>query len=175
MIKTPGKLLPMRIVDKLIAADVAITVSTNNPKGGKSAARFEGYSGATCCTRFLELGGTKADLQNGIVKRRVKLVGASIFEEHPIVALGDVKPTLTAKSRTPVTEEDDDDGIVDDEEDEGLNVARQRAAKRPIQAALVTPNVEKRRHGYSFKYRGVRWQSGASFGCSRSRDVSWNV
>jgi len=95
---TPGKLLPMRIVNKLIAADVAITVSTNNPKSGESAARFDGYAGATCCTRFLELGGTKADLQNGIVKRHVKIVGVSSFEKHPIVAaLGDDKATPNAE------------------------------------------------------------------------------
>lgn len=68
-------ILPGLAVRQMIEDDLAIVVNLVNPKKGRSADRYEKYKHARTCTQYLDLGGSRADLQFDFIRGHVNLDG----------------------------------------------------------------------------------------------------
>lgn len=78
---TDSDILPGPAVSAMIEDNIAIVVNAINPKKGRSADRYELYKHATTTREFLKLGGSKADLQNDLIRGHVSLAGSADWRE----------------------------------------------------------------------------------------------
>lgn len=78
---TDSDILPGPAVSAMIEDNLAIVVNAVNPKKGRSADRYELYKHATTTREFLKLGGSKADLQNDLIRGHVSLAGTADWRE----------------------------------------------------------------------------------------------
>ena len=59
-----------------------ISVRPDNPKKGKSAARYESYKRAATALEYVQLGGTKADLKYDIARGFVVVVEPNVARDR---------------------------------------------------------------------------------------------
>jgi len=82
---TDSDVLPGAAVADMINDDLAIVVAQVNPKKGRSADRYELYKHAKTTRQFLDLGGSRADLRNDLVRGHVSLPDGADWRELPCV------------------------------------------------------------------------------------------
>mmetsp|Transcript_12500 Transcript_12500/g.16817 ORF Transcript_12500/g.16817 Transcript_12500/m.16817 type:complete len:647 (+) Transcript_12500:780-2720(+) len=77
--------LPSSALIHMIQVNLKIIINQNNPKSGKSAIRYEKYKYATDCKSFINLGGSRADLRNDLIRDHIHLADGSDWRQLSFV------------------------------------------------------------------------------------------